>query len=62
MNANIKCPQCEFTKNETMPLNQCIVFYICENCSVTLRPLKEDCCVFCSYSEVKCPPQSDPSF
>jgi len=55
-NAIITCPDCEFSKKEIMPSNQCIVFYECENCFSILRPLKNDCCVFCSYSDVQCPP------
>ena len=54
-NAIITCPDCEFSKAEIMPSNQCIVFYECENCFLILRPLKNDCCVFCSYSDVQCP-------
>ncbi|MBU93945.1 MAG: hypothetical protein CL723_05075 [Chloroflexi bacterium] len=58
-NATITCPNCNFSKNESMPTNQCIVFHECENCFLTLRPLKNDCCVFCSYSDVKCPPMNN---
>nr|WP_272947744.1 GDCCVxC domain-containing (seleno)protein [Aeromonas salmonicida] len=30
--------------------------YQCRHCGVLLRPLPGDCCVFCSYGTVKCPP------
>jgi len=52
----LTCPQCGFAKAETMPTNACQFFYECENCKVNLRPLAGDCCVFCSYGSVKCPP------
>jgi len=39
-----------------------IVFYDCENCKEVLRPKEGDCCVFCSYGTVPCPPiQQDKS-
>jgi len=41
---------------ETMPVDACIYFYQCINCRALLRPLRGDCCVFCSYGSVKCPP------
>ena len=28
----------------------------CERCKTLLRPKAGDCCVFCSYGSVKCPP------
>ncbi len=52
----ITCPKCGFSKNETMPTDACQYFYECENCKSVLKPLAGDCCVFCSYGTVKCPP------
>lgn len=52
----LTCPKCGFSKNETMPTNACQFFYECENCKALLKPLAGDCCVFCSYGTVKCPP------
>ena len=52
----ITCPHCGFQKQETMPENACTYFYECEGCKVILKPLSGDCCVFCSYATVKCPP------
>ncbi|MDH5654868.1 MAG: hypothetical protein OEZ34_03100 [Spirochaetia bacterium] len=54
--SNIKCPKCGFTKNEKMPEDSCQFFYTCTNCGSLLKPLKGDCCVFCSYGDVRCPP------
>jgi rubredoxin len=52
----ITCPECKFSKEETMPENACVHFYKCSNCGVILKPKEGDCCVFCSYGSVKCPP------
>jgi len=56
LQSRITCPLCGFSKNETMPTNACQFFYDCENCKTVLKPLAGDCCVFCSYGTVKCPP------
>jgi len=40
-----------------MPVDYCLWYYRCETCGELLRPLPGDCCVFCSYGTVKCPPQ-----
>ncbi|WP_350654114.1 GDCCVxC domain-containing (seleno)protein [Pseudoalteromonas sp. D48-MNA-CIBAN-0056] len=40
----------------TMPTNACQWYYECESCKALLKPLKGDCCVYCSYGTVKCPP------
>lgn len=52
----IACPQCGHKKEEIMPVNACQYFYECENCHARLKPKQGDCCVFCSYGTVKCPP------
>jgi len=57
----ITCPQCDFAVTETMPTDACIVFYNCKGCGVCLRPIHGDCCVFCSYGSVRCPPMQDDS-
>ena len=53
----IKCPKCGFEKEETMPTDSCVIFYKCNNCGEIIRPKSGDCCVFCSYGSVKCPPK-----
>ena len=52
----ITCPDCGFSKEETMPTDSCQFFYECTNCGQVLKPKKGDCCVYCSYGTVKCPP------
>lgn len=57
----ITCPNCEHTKEEEMPTTACQFFYKCENCSKLLKPKEGDCCVFCSYGTVACPPIQEQS-
>ena len=58
----ITCPQCGAARREEMPTDACQFFYECAACGTLLRPKPGDCCVFCSYGTVKCPPrQLDPS-
>lgn len=52
----ITCPTCGHKKEETMPTDACQFFYTCESCNTRLKPLAGDCCVYCSYGSVKCPP------
>jgi hypothetical protein len=53
----ITCPHCGFARREEMPIDACRFFYECVRCGVRLRPKDGDCCVFCSYGSVPCPPQ-----
>ena len=39
-----------------MPTESCLFFYRCKRCSKRLKPTPGDCCVFCSYGTVECPP------
>ncbi|MDD2722864.1 MAG: GDCCVxC domain-containing (seleno)protein [Methylovulum sp.] len=52
----ITCPHCGHAETETMPTDACLFFYDCRFCGALLKPHKGDCCVFCSYGTVKCPP------
>ncbi|WP_074795516.1 GDCCVxC domain-containing (seleno)protein [Nitrosospira briensis] len=52
----LTCPRCGYAKREAMPTNACLFYYECEECGTLLRPLPGDCCVFCSFGSVKCPP------
>jgi len=58
--STITCPECGFARDEEMPVDACVFFYICTNCQARLRPLPGDCCVFCSYGTVPCPPCQTP--
>ncbi|MGH8213596.1 MAG: GDCCVxC domain-containing (seleno)protein [Rhodanobacteraceae bacterium] len=52
----ITCPACGHTAIESMPTNMCVFFYECAGCGELLKPKPGDCCVFCSYGSVPCPP------
>ncbi|MDT0576478.1 GDCCVxC domain-containing (seleno)protein [Croceicoccus sp. F390] len=54
--STITCPCCGVVTTETMPTNACWFFYECPHCHKRLKPLAGDCCVFCSYGDVPCPP------
>ena len=56
LESTLTCPNCGHTKRELMPLDACQFFYECEHCNALLRPKAGDCCVYCSYGSVKCPP------
>ena len=56
LESTLTCPKCDHNKTETMPTDACSWFYECENCKVLLKPLEGDCCVYCSYGSVPCPP------
>ena len=53
----ITCPHCGHVSLETMPTNACLYFFECIGCGTLLRPKAGDCCVFCSYGDVLCPPR-----
>ena len=52
----ISCPECGHRETETMPTDACHWYYDCKACGALLKPKKGDCCVFCSYGTVACPP------
>ena len=52
----ITCPYCSHKKTEVMPINFCQFFYNCVACKKLIKPIKGDCCVFCSYGSIPCPP------
>jgi hypothetical protein len=53
----ITCPACGFQSREPMPDDRCVFFYECRGCHGVLRPKPGDCCVFCSYGDLPCPPK-----
>jgi hypothetical protein len=53
----LTCPACRQAQLEVMPTDACLYFYECTHCGVLLKPTPGDCCVFCSYGTVKCPPK-----
>lgn len=56
MESIITCPYCGHAETETMPSDACQWFYKCKCCGEIVKPKPGDCCVFCSYATVACPP------
>jgi hypothetical protein len=54
--STLTCPACGAVSVAVMPADACQWFYVCAACGATLTPLPGDCCVFCSYGDVPCPP------
>jgi len=54
--STITCPSCAHKSAETMPVDACQYLYDCRNCGGVLKPKPGDCCVYCSYGDVPCPP------
>ena len=56
LTSTITCPNCGHQQQEEMPVDACRYFYECANCKTIVKPAAGDCCVFCSYGSVPCPP------
>ncbi len=54
--SELTCPECSYQEILTMPTDACLWFHECTKCHILLKPKPEDCCVFCSYGSVPCPP------
>jgi hypothetical protein len=54
--SNLTCPECGHRTAQEMPTDACQWFFDCPHCAAVLKPKPGDCCVFCSYGDVKCPP------
>lgn len=52
----ITCPHCGHAQAEVMPTDACLYFYDCAGCGARLKPNPGDCCVFCSFGSLPCPP------
>ena len=55
--AKLTCPKCQAIQSVKMPEDASQHFYKCQKCGEMLKPKEGDCCVFCSYADVKCPPK-----
>jgi len=56
LQSTITCPECGHLALEAMPTDACQFYYHCKGCGARLKPKTGDCCVFCSYGLVPCPP------
>ena len=54
---SITCPDCGIRTKEEMPENACAYFWQCPGCGTVVKPLPNDCCVYCSYGDIVCPPK-----
>lgn len=54
--STISCPDCGHQETEEMPTDACVYFYFCKKCNIKLKAQGHDCCVFCSYGSIPCPP------
>ena len=56
LKSKISCPECGFSRFEEMPTDACVFYWECPSCKTLIRPKHGDCCVYCSYGTVPCPP------
>ncbi len=56
LQSTLTCPHCGHQSHETMPTTACQFFHECAGCAALLSPKPGDCCVYCSYGTVPCPP------
>ena len=56
LQSTLTCPHCGHKAVETMPTTACPFYYDCTACGALLKAAPGDCCVFCSYGTVPCPP------
>jgi hypothetical protein len=59
LQSRITCPECGHAATEIMPTDACKYIYVCKGCGAQLKPKRGDCCVFCSYGSVACPPKQE---
>ena len=52
----VTCPNCGTQSEEIMPEDSFVYMYECSACKQISKPKKGDCCVFCSFGTVPCPP------
>ncbi|MEP2531506.1 GDCCVxC domain-containing (seleno)protein [Shimia sp.] len=52
----LTCPSCGHEQVFVMPTDSCQYFLECPACEMLIKPEDGDCCVFCSYGTVPCPP------
>ena len=52
----LTCPVCGHAEKLAMRTDSCQYYYECRACKTLLKPRPDDCCVFCSYGTVPCPP------
>lgn len=56
LESRLTCPHCGYNETLHMPEDYCLYFHDCSHCGQRIQPKHGDCCVFCSYGSVPCPP------
>ncbi len=56
LSSTLTCPECGEKSKEKMPTDSCQYYYECSHCGALLKPKTGDCCVYCSYGDIPCPP------
>ena len=56
LESTLTCPECGHQMVETMPTDACQFVFDRKGCGKRLKPRAGDCCVFCSFGSVPCPP------
>lgn len=56
LESTLTCPECGAASKEVMPTDACVFFHQCGACGTRFKAKAGDCCVFCSYGSVPCPP------
>ncbi|HEV2641426.1 MAG TPA: GDCCVxC domain-containing (seleno)protein [Candidatus Elarobacter sp.] len=56
LTSELRCPHCGHVETLTMPDDACVFVHPCAACGAVIRPKDGDCCVFCSFGTVACPP------
>jgi hypothetical protein len=59
LESTLTCPTCGYKEQETMPVDSCQYIYECGACHALHKPKPGDCCVYCSYGSVACPPKQE---
>jgi hypothetical protein len=54
--STLTCPVCWVQSTRVMPTDACVIVAKCRSCGHSMRPKPGDCCVFCSYGDIPCPP------
>jgi amino-acid N-acetyltransferase len=55
--SRLTCPSCGSGFVKAMPLDASLCLLRCPSCGAGMRPRPGDCCVFCSFGDVPCPPR-----
>ncbi len=56
LQSTVTCPECRHETTVTMPTDACQYIYDRTQCGARMKPKQGDCCVFCSYGAIPCPP------